>query len=200
MVFLNAHPSLSQSSCHDCKSFSKLPPPKALHAMVVLNAPPSLSQSSCHDCKSWNIDEADARLRTDKGAGRPVAMPKKSAWSTMEAIRSKVAKKAADRKRKADERKELAWELFRKGLKPDATEAPLLEGQARDVAMGKLVKRFESDGFRKTFAALVAVESNLVTLSEARKFNVVHIVDALKSHRALPMAELAERILRRWRS
>ena len=80
-----------------------------------------------------NIDEADARLRTDKGAGRPVAMPKKSAWSTMEAIRSKVAKKAADRKRKADERKELAWELFRKGLKPDATEAPLLEGQARHV-------------------------------------------------------------------
>ena len=28
MVVLNAHPSLSQSSCHDCKSFSKLPPPK----------------------------------------------------------------------------------------------------------------------------------------------------------------------------
>ena len=43
MVVLNAHPSLSQSSCHDCKSFSKLPPPKALHAMVVLNAHPSLA-------------------------------------------------------------------------------------------------------------------------------------------------------------
>ena len=28
MVFLNANPSLSKSSCHDCKSFSKLPPPK----------------------------------------------------------------------------------------------------------------------------------------------------------------------------
>ena len=55
MVVLNAHPSLSQSSCHDCKSFSKLPPPpKALHAMVVLNAHPSLSQSSCHDCKSFS--------------------------------------------------------------------------------------------------------------------------------------------------
>ena len=29
MVVLNAHPSLSQSSCHDCKSFSKLPPPQS---------------------------------------------------------------------------------------------------------------------------------------------------------------------------
>ena len=47
-------PSLSQSSCHDCKSFSKLPPPKALHTMVFLNAHPSLSQSSCHDCKSFS--------------------------------------------------------------------------------------------------------------------------------------------------
>ena len=28
MVFLNANPSLSKSSCHDCKSFSKLPPLK----------------------------------------------------------------------------------------------------------------------------------------------------------------------------
>ena len=89
---------------------------------------------------------------------------------------------------------------FRKGLKPDATEALLLDGQARAVALGKLVKRFESDSFQKTFAALVAMESNQVTLGEARKFNLVHIVDALKSHRALPMAELAERILRRWRS
>ena len=123
--------------------------------------------------------------------------PKTSAWSTMGAIRSKVAKNAADRKTKADEQKELAWELFRKGLKPDTTEAPLLDGQARAVALGKLVKRFESDSFKKTLAALVAMESNLVTLSEARKFNLVHIADALKSHRALPMAELAERILRR---
>ena len=67
-------------------------------------------------------------------------------------FRSRVAKKAADRKRKADEQKELAWELFRKGLKPDATEALLLDGQARAVALGKLVKRFESDSFQKTFA------------------------------------------------
>ena len=76
----------------------------------------------------------------------------------------------------------------------------MLDGQARAVALGKLVKRFESDSFKKTLAALVAVESNLVTLSEARKFNLVHIADALKSHRALPMAELAESILRRWPS
>ena len=55
-------PSLSQSSCHDCKSFSNFPP-KALHAMVFLNAHPSLSQSSCHDCKSFSkLPPPKARL------------------------------------------------------------------------------------------------------------------------------------------
>ena len=53
IVVLNANPSLSKSSCHDCKSFSKLPP-RTLHAMVFLNANPSLSKSSCHDCKSFS--------------------------------------------------------------------------------------------------------------------------------------------------
>ena len=32
-LVLNAHPSLSWISCHDCKSFLKLPPPKAIHAI-----------------------------------------------------------------------------------------------------------------------------------------------------------------------
>ena len=53
IVVLNANPSLSKSSCHDCKSFSKFPP-RTLHAMVFLNANPSLSKSSCHDCKSFS--------------------------------------------------------------------------------------------------------------------------------------------------
>ena len=51
MVVLNAHPSLSQSSCHDCKSFSKLPPPKALHAMV------------CPQCTSFPCIEFFSRLQ-----------------------------------------------------------------------------------------------------------------------------------------
>ena len=82
IVVLNANPSLSKSSCHDCKSFSKLPPPFAsptcnfyssmhilpFHRVLVtiaspfLNFPPQSlhamvflnALSSCHDGMSFS--------------------------------------------------------------------------------------------------------------------------------------------------
>ena len=58
--------------------------PGGLKLTALCHWPPR----TCFTCKNapGSIDEADARLRTDKGAGKPVAMPKKAAWSTMDAI------------------------------------------------------------------------------------------------------------------
>ena len=82
MVFLNANPSLSKSSCHDCKSFSKLPPPKpymqwysSMHippfdrvlvtiASPFLNSPPrALHAMVFLTCKSFTLMEFSSRLQ-----------------------------------------------------------------------------------------------------------------------------------------
>ena len=148
-----------------------------------------------------NLAAADDKLRAEKACGgRPVSMPKKAAWSTMEAILAKVAKKSADRKRKADERQEHLWDLFRKGLRADATELSELEGQeARDVKLGKLAVKLKRDTtFPQTFSSLLAMEGIGVTLKEAWKHDLTHVVHSLRDHQVLPLSVLAQCILRRW--
>ena len=81
IVILNANPSLSKSYCHDCKSFSKLPPPKPymqcyssmhilpFHRVLVtiashfLNFPPQTPTCNISpQCKSFPFKEFLPRL------------------------------------------------------------------------------------------------------------------------------------------
>ena len=94
--------------------------------------------------------------------------------------------------KKADERQEKLWELFRKGLCADATDLSALEGQARDVKLGKLAGYLKRDTtFPKTFSSLLAMEGIGVTLEGARKYDLVHVVHSLRDHQLLPLSVLA---------
>lgn len=111
---------------------------------------------ACPELTRWlEGDPADDRLRHEKGAGTHCQMPAKFAWTTMQAIRARVTKQAESWKRKADERKEAFWNLFRKGLTSSETEAPLLHGQQRDIQFGQLGKNFSADSFKRNFSALL---------------------------------------------
>ena len=79
-----------------------------------------------------------------------------------------------------------------KGLCADATDLSELEGQARDVKIGKLAGYLKRDTtFPKTFSSLLAMEGIRVTLEGARKYDLVHVVHSLRDHRVLPLSVLA---------
>lgn len=71
------------------------------------------------------------------------------------------------------------------------TDLSELEGQARDVKLGKLAGYLKRDTtFPKTFSSLLAMEGIGVTLEGARKYDLVH-VHSLRDHRVLPLSVLA---------
>eukprot|EP00435_Cladocopium_sp_Y103_P041683 s2527_g11.t1 len=142
-----------------------------------------------------NLISADNYARTKRG--RPISVPKRSAWSTMNDIIAKAKARAENRKRKADDATNETWRLFRQGLSEDKTEEGLT-GPERARKMERMVKKLESDHFHTWLAGLLLVESLGISKAEAAEHGVLQIVHAQQKHHMRLISSLARRILRRW--
>ena len=142
-----------------------------------------------------NQSSADNYARTKRG--RPISVPKSSAWSTMSDIIAKANARSENRKLKADETRNATWRLFRHGLSEDKTEEGL-KGPERARKMDRMVQELESDHFHTWLAGLLLVESLGISKAEAAERGVLQMVHTQKNNHMRLISALARRILRRW--
>eukprot|EP00435_Cladocopium_sp_Y103_P067877 s392_g30.t1 len=120
------------------------------------------------------LHDADVELREEKKSGRPMKLPKASAWLTLTELRQRLEKRQELQKQTRTEERQKVWKLYREGLGAGTEEAPMA-AQERTIALSKTAAKLVSQDFAKTFNALATLAWCKPTKDEAKQHGLLHV-------------------------